>query len=406
MSDKPIVKTSRNEVLPAFIGVLICTIVLFVGMSALQPMLMNNAYIHDFGTMLAGCMEGDLYYRVMWFFADWTEATFLASVPASIFMIIGGFIAAYLERKKSRFAGTGVDGHGKYFSSMFFATAAAILLGMIVFAGWFPGWTGWVPTFAVVLTVQVFVLFFGNSPAKLVTSVLVGTAATYPCVYLIMTYIVGPLKLPLFIAVSISVMIVVIVLSLIFNKLPWMKIEEKPEEPAAESEEVAKPSPTSFFINRIFGDIGELAIWGSSIATITMYVGAMIGWFLNPLEPAYGAGNMPLLICSQIAVGALAVFIYYPKWKNEGWVFTFPGIVLVSAVVGSYAATGGPVDIVIAVLTILIGGVVFSPLVEWVMKICRYKGKYHVIALIQLSIWTVCSAWSFVVMYVILPLFA
>ena len=402
---------SRKEVLPAFLGVLVVTILLFAGMSALQPMLMGNAYIHDFNTMLAGCMEGTIFYKVMWFLADFTEATFIASVPASILMIVAGFVAAYLERKKSRFAGTGVDGNGHLFSSMFFATAAAIILGMVVYASLYPGWTGWVPTFAVVLTGQVFVIFFGNSPAKLVTEVLLGTLVTYPVVYVLQIFVVSPLGLPLFIAVSVAVAIVVPLLSAVFRLMPWMKIEkpeEKPAEEAPAEEALAeKPaqSPTAFFLNRVFGDVGELAIWGSSIATVAMYVGAIIGWVLNPLEPAYGAGNLPLLIASQIAVAALAVFVYYPKWKKEGWAFTFPGIVLVSAVVGSYAATGTASDIVVAVLTVIVGGVLFAPLVEWVMKLFHYKGNYHVIALIQVSIFTVCIIWSFIVMYVILPLF-
>ncbi|MEG0322878.1 MAG: hypothetical protein RR619_02700, partial [Raoultibacter sp.] len=189
-----------------------------------------------------------------------------------------------------------------------------------------------------------------------------------------------------------------------FKLMPWMKID--PEPAPAPAEEGSVPSPTKFFLNRVFGDIGELAIWGSSIATIAMYVGAILGWILNPLEPAYGAGNMPLLIASQIAVSALAIFVYYPKWKQEGWAFTFPGVVLVSAVVGSYAATGTISDIVVAVLTILIGGLLFAPLVEKVMALFRYKGSYHVIALIQFSIFTVCIVWSFVLMYLILPLFA
>ncbi|WP_139651692.1 hypothetical protein [Raoultibacter phocaeensis] len=399
--------TSRKEILPVFIGTVVGAIVLFAAMNALQPMLMENNYIHDFGTMLTGAMEGTVFYKVMWYFADFTEATFIASVPASIFMIIGGFVAAYLERKKSRYAGTGVDGHGHIFSGMFFATAAAILLGMLVFGELYPGWTGWIPTFAVVLTVQVLVLFFGVSAAKIATSVLLGTLITFPVVYVLQTFVVGPLALPLFVAVSIGVFIVVPLCTALFKLFPWMKIVE-PETPPAEEikEEEAKSSPTSFFLNRVFGDVGELAIWGSSIATVAMYVGAIIGWFLNPLEPAYGAGNFPLLIASQIVVAALAIFIYYPKWKKEGWAFTFPGIVLVSAIVGSYAATGTISDIVVAVLTIAIGATIFAPMVEKVMALFRYKGSYHVIALIQLCIFSICIIWSFVLMYVILPLFA
>ena len=79
---------------------------------------------------------------------------------------------------------------------------------------------------------------------------------------------------------------------------------------------------------------------------------------------------------------------------------------LVSAIVGSYAATGTVSDIVIAVLTIAIGAVIFAPMVEKVMALFRYKGSYHVIALIQLCIFSVCIVWSFVIMYGLLPLFA
>ena len=397
---------SRREVLPAFLIVVAIALVLYAVMSAVQPMLLENNYIHDFGTMLAGCMGGSIFYKVMWFFADFTEATFIASVPASIFMIIAGFVAAHLENKGSKYAGTGVAGNGRIFSSMFFATAAAILLGMVLFAGLYPGWTGWVPTFAVVLTVQVFVIFFGNSPAKLVTEVVLGTVVTYPVVYILQIFVVGPLGLPLFVAVSIAVAIVVPLLSAVFRLMPWMKIEPSAEAPVKADADAKEPSATSFFVNQVFGDIGQLTIWGSSIAIIAMYVGAIIGWIMNPLEPAYGAGNLPLLIASQIIVSALAIFIYYPKWKKDGMAFTFPGIVLVSAIVGSYAATGTASDILIAALTIIIGAVLFAPFVEWVLKVFRFKGSYHPIALIQVSIFSVCIVWSFIVMYVILPLFA
>ena len=387
---------SRKEVLPAFLGVLVVTILLFAGMSALQPMLMGNAYIHDFNTMLAGCMEGTIFYKVMWFLADFTEATFIASVPASILMIVAGFVAAYLERKKSRFAGTGVDGNGHLFSSMFFATAAAIILGMVVYASLYPGWTGWVPTFAVVLTVQVFVIFYGSDLKKVATSLILGTIVTCPVCYALLYGIVSPLGLPLFIAVSAGVAIVVPVCSLIFRLMPWMTIPAP-----AEGANPTDQNKSKFFVHQIFGDIGQLTIWGRSWATIGMYVGGIISWVMNPLHPAYGSGNFPLLIMVQVVTGALAILIWYPKWKKTGMAFTFAGIVFASAVVSTY-----PPSWAIVIPTILIGAVVFAPLVEWVLKVFRFKGTYHPICLIQVAIFTVCTAWSFAVMYLIMPMLA
>ena len=79
--------------------------------------------------------------------------------------------------------------------------------------------------------------------------------------------------------------------------------------------------------------------------------------------------------------------------------FTFAGIVFASAIVSTY-----PPSWTIVIPTILIGAVVFAPLVEWVFKVFRFKGSYHPICLIQLSIFTVCIAWSFVVMYGVMPL--
>jgi ABC-type phosphate transport system permease subunit len=57
-------------------------------MTAVQPMLMSNDLIYGFSTMMAGCMEGDPLYYIAWFFADLTEGSFIAALPASIGMII------------------------------------------------------------------------------------------------------------------------------------------------------------------------------------------------------------------------------------------------------------------------------------------------------------------------------
>ena len=51
--DQDSTHASRKEILPAFAGTLIGAVVLFLAMNALQPMLMENHFIHDFGTMLA-----------------------------------------------------------------------------------------------------------------------------------------------------------------------------------------------------------------------------------------------------------------------------------------------------------------------------------------------------------------
>lgn len=389
-------KVSRKEILPIFIGVVIITVALYFAMTALQPRLMNNNYIYDFGTLMVGCMEGSLLYRILWFFADLTEGTFLASAPASAIMCIMAFIAAALEKKKSRHAGTGVDGNSGIFSDMFFSAAASMILGQLIFGSFFS--VGWIPTFAAFLTVQGFVVHYGGGFAKSATATVIGTLATFPACHYLLQYVVLPLKLPLFIAVSMGIFIVVPVCTLIFRLMPWMT-QKAPAAPAADSSAPAPtPSPAKFFIHRVFGDIGELNFWGSSLAMIGMYIGAIISWLLNPLHPCYGSGNFPLVMCAQILTAAIAIFIYYTKWKQGGWAFTFASVVFTSAIISTY-----PAHPAIYIPTIIISAVILAPLVEWVLKLFKFRGQFHPIPLIQFAIFTTCSVWSFVVMYLIMP---
>ena len=383
---------SRREILPAFIGTVVFAVALYAVMSYVQPLLMGNDFIYDFGAMMAGCMEGNPLYYVAWFFADLTEGSFIASLPASVGMIIMGFVAAALERRRSPWAGTGVAGNGNIFTVMFVTTCLSLILGQVLYGGLFS--SGWIPTFATVLTVQVFVIFYGTDLKKVITSLIVGTIVTCPVCYVLLYGIVSPLGLPLFIAVSAGVAIVVPVCSLLFRLMPWMTIPA----PAEGANPTDQPKGR-FFVGQVLGDIGQLTIWGSTWATVGMYVGGIISWVMNPLHPAYGSGNFPLLIMVQLVTGALAILIWYPKWKKTGMAFTFAGIVFASAIVSTY-----PPSWAIVIPTILIGAVVFAPLVEWVLKVFRFKGTYHPICLIQVAIFTVCTAWSFAIMYLLMPL--
>lgn len=386
------VAISRREILPACLGVTIGAILLYVLMANVQPMLVNNHYIYDFGTMMAGCMQGVLPFKIAWVFADLTEASFMASLPGTVGMVIMGFVAASLERRGSPHAGTGVSGNSSVFTTMFIVTVLSLILSQVVYGSFFQ--SGWIPTFATVLTVQVFVTFYEPGIKQTLTELVVGTLITFPVCYYLLYGIVLPLKLPLFVAVSAGVAIVVPACSLIFRAMPWMTIKT----PAAPSNP-ASQAPNKFFFHQVFGDIGQLTIWGSSWATIGMYVGGIVSWVMNPLHPAYGTGNFPLLILAQIVTAALAIFLWYPKWKQDGMAFTFAGVVFSSAIVITYTPSW-----MIAIPTIVIGAIVFAPLVEWVIKVFRFKWTYHPIALIQVAIFSVCVVWSFVVMYLITPL--
>lgn len=398
----------RREALPALIATVAGACILYAVMTAAAPLIADNAVITDFGTMLVGCMQGVIPEQVHWFFADMSETTFLASAPASVGLVVGALIAAHLEVKGSRMAGTGVDGNGAIYGRLTIASLASVALGIIFFGHVWPGFTGWIPTFAVLLVVQPLIIQFGATPSKLVTCIVLSTFTAFPVAYWLQLNVATPLGVPLFVAVSMAVVIVTSILTAVCNVLPWMKSEPTPVPVADETQPTAKPAEKSsvmnFFINRAFGDIGELAVTGSSISTIGMYIGAIIAWFMNPLEPAYGAGNLPLLIASQIIVAAVAIFIYYPDWKSQPFVFSFPGVVFVSAIVGGYCATGTATDFIIAIPTIIIGAIIFVPIINFIMKTAKFQGKYPAIILIQCGIFPAVILWALLLNNAIVPM--
>lgn len=400
MGDK---QTSRKEVLPAFAAVVIGAVVLYLIMEAIAPMIEKNNYIYSFGDLLGGCMQGSIFYRVMWFFADLTEGSFMVSLIGTILMCMVAPIAAYLERKKSANAGTGVDGNGKSFNAMFISAFVSIIIAQILYGMWFADY-GWLPTFSALLVSQTMITTYGQNMKKVLTSIVIGAVVPCPICFLIMVYITGPLGLPGFISVSLGLIVAIPLIHAIVKRLPWMmeKDIESQQEINGDSEEkkeVQPYNPSKFFIHRVFGDIGEMVIWGSSWAIIAMYVGSLITWYLNPLHGVYGANNLPLFILAQICTAALSVFIYYPTWKESGWAFTFPGIVFVSAIINTYSNSW-----VVVIPSIIIGAVVYPPLVQWILKKFKFDGSYPAIGLIQLSISLVCIPWSFIVLHLIMPM--
>ena len=104
---------------------------------------------------------------------------------------------------------------------------------------------------------------------------------------------------------------------------------------------------------------------------------------MNPLHPAYSMGNLPMMIFAQIATAALAIFIWYPKWKKNGWTFTFGSVVFSSAVIITYSNHW-----LVVALTIIVGAVIFSPLIDWLIQTFNKKGRYHVI----LSLIHICGS--------------
>ena len=394
-------EVSRKQVLPAFIMTIAAAVIVYAVMELCAEKVAGNQFIYSFGDLIGKNIEGSMIGKFLWFLTDLTEGCFTVSVLGTIFMCIVVPFTAILEKKKSAMAGTGVDGNSESFTAMFIAAFASILLSQLIYGRgeWFEKY-GFIPTFSALLVSQTMITCYGKSLKKIITSIIIGAVIPFPICFLLMVCVTIPLGLPGFISVSLGLIITIPVVHIIVRFLPWMKEKENTVEAVSEVEHTKKEiNPNAFFVHRVFGDVGELVIWGSSWSIIAMYIGSIITWVLNPNHPVYGANNLSMLILCQICTGALSVFLYYPSWKKEGWAFTFPGIVFVSAIVNTYSNSW-----LVVIPSMIIGAIVFPPLVQKIFKIFKYDGSYPAIGLIQLSISLICIPWSLIVLHCITPM--
>ena len=404
-------KISRKAVFPAFLLMVGIAAAVYVLMTVIQPHL-TTGNLFDWMQLAGGCAEGSFFYRLMWLLIDLDQGTFMASIIGTVFLISGVAIAAHLEKKGSRHMGTGVCGAHPVIFQIICCAVAGLLLGqvindvcgMIVGANPFASY-GWVPTFAIFLSAQTLVLHFGVTPAKMITTTVVAAIITYLCCWLCLHFVILPVGLPLFCSVSFGLILATPICCEILRLIPWMKSEAPAPAPEVEAaaEEAPAPAPaiseTKWFIHQTFGDVGQLVVWGSSIAIILMYIGCIINWAIDPMNVGYSVMNYGMMIGSQIATAALGIFIYYPRWKKNGFTFTFGGVVFSSAVLITY-----PNNWLIVALSIVVGALVVGPFIDWLMATFNKKGRYHAIFYIQLGIGICVGAFSLLVKFLLMPL--
>ena len=265
-------QVSRKNVLPAFLGIIIGAGALLAVMLLLQPQLMNNALIFSFNDVAAGAAAGDWFYRLMWVLEDFTEGTFMVSIPGTVCLVAFALIAARLEKKKSAHMGSGVDGNHRILWKMMLCALIAVIIGQLLYGPSTFGSYGWIPTFGAFLSVQVLITHFGATAAKLASITVLGALITFPCCLFFLHFVVNPLGIPLFCCVAFGLVVAVPVCTEILRLLPWMKQADPAPAPSADDDLPAPPplSENKFFFHRVFGDIGELVVWGSSLSILAM----------------------------------------------------------------------------------------------------------------------------------------
>lgn len=234
------------------------------------------------------------------------------------------------------------------------------------------------------------------------TAVLAGALIPYPLAHFMMRYISDPLGLPGFVGIGLGMAIAVVISTELCRLLPWMKKVEIPSDNSLSKEEqeaVAEPmNGNKLFFNRLFADTNEIVFWGSSLGGIGMIIGGIISWLMNPLHPFYSTGNYPIILCVQICTIAAGVFVYYSWYIEKGFAFTFASLLLTSSIANTYPGVWQ-----ILVPTIIVS-LVLPFLMDWLLKVIKYDGRWHVCCIIQFLSCTCTIFWSFFIMKVIMPL--
>ncbi len=389
------VKTvSRKEILLPLLVSLAAAFAIYFGLVAISPAVANNSFVTGFGDLMANYAAGDLFAQVEYLVFDISQFTFLFTPLATFVMFILALIAAHLERTGSKYMGTGVDGNGKIYTAQLLFSIVFTWIGQLLYGKVF-GSLGFVPTLSTYLFFQHYVMFYGVSAKKIVTIGVACSLLSTPACLLARMLVVDTLGMPMFISVATGALLFMPVGNMIFKLLPWMTPRDKASEPPVKKPETSK---FTWFINQLLGDVGQLAVSGSSISSIGLIGFCIISYCLNPSSTGLGLGLLPMTLFVMLATGALCIFIFYPYYDKMP-VLSFGSMVTVCAFAVTYS-TSWP----IVAMAVLYSAVVPVPLTAWVFKVTNYRGEYCVFPLVMIAITAAVIPFSLFIKLVLMPL--
>lgn len=317
-----------------------------------------------YNTVVDG-ITGNAGKQIQWFFMNFTEPQFYASIFAGIGVILGGLIAWILAKKNSKLAGFDVC----YGSSSLFPWVLAsqvLSLGLAIFVFRYINLfdmtqSTWVATFITVVGAPPSVmLMYGPSVSALLTSSIVAGLLSAPVATWISTYIVGPLGVPGVVANVSTMAAVGVVVCFICKVLPW--VEKKPvrsyRKTSAPADDVYS---AKWFVRRCFADFTEAQFYGNEVAAVVLLIGVVIDWVISKGLPAYGGGTLPAILLSQFVGAAVGVLLYANKFDNGGWYATYVPVVSVGP--ACVLMFGGTMPV--ALFAGALGGILGAPFADF-----------------------------------------
>lgn len=373
--------TSRLRVLPEFLAVVAFGFVLYGAMLALQGTVEGNEALFPFETWLQEA-PGSPLYRLLWFVGDFTEAEFYKSLLGGVGIVAFALLAYLLDRAGSRWRGFPISYGTGLWPWVLVSSLIGLAISVILFGGLLSD--GWVPTFVPFVSVPAGIVFvYGRGWSKALTGGVLGALITFPIAYLVITYVLTPLSLPAVIGNVTGMWLGAIIAFEICRLLPWMTREDAPPEgeDIPETEQAAEfrePPPAEhptakrgWFGRRVLADFSEAQFYGNELASAGLILGTLLSWAMNPLHPAYGSGLLPAILLSQILASAVAVLLYYERWRELEWYPTFVPVVSVAPAV--VLAFGGTMQSVLA--GAILGAIAGPPVAQFIID--RLPSHWH-----------------------------
>ena len=382
----------RKNIIVSFITTAFFLCLLLFIMKWLTPIVANNNYVPGFIEMIESAGNNEILGRIQWYISDITEATFNGAVIPSIVIIIVGIVVNYYEKKNKVFLGVKILGGSGLFAPVLITSLVGLMISNILY---YRG--GWSPTFtAYVSMAPILIQVFGHKPAQAITIAILAGVANFPIPNLIYEKVAVPLNVPGFAGVAIGMAITVVIATELCNFIPWLKKgREEKEKAVAEKTSDAPVEPVSdvkLFFSRLLGDPGEAFNWGTPAIVISLYVSCIVSWLLNPNSVSYASGRFPMILFGGFLTGAVAIFIWFGKYKRDGFAFTFTSVICANSVFNTY-----DLSIVGIIGTILVSATVVPFIVHYLLEKFEVTKRWHPAPIAHMVVGVVAMLWSLIV---------
>ena len=383
---------SRGRSAGSAAGFAVCIGIGFVFYFGLTALSGSNQTL-DYNHLIDGILNS-FPKQMAWFFMNFTEAQFYASVFAGIGLILGGFAAWILALKNSRFAGFDICyGSSTMFPWVLASQVLSLALALFVFRyieGFADPQVTWLNTFITVVGAPPAVmLLYGPSVSALLTASVLGGLICAPTAVWIGNSIVTPLNLPGVVANVSAMAVTGIIVCMVCKVLPFVKKAEiKPHRSGSVNEDVYS---TSWFIRRVLADFSEAPFYGNEVASIFLLAGVTISTIICGTHGAYGSGAVPAILLSQFVGAAVGVFLYVDKFVDGGWYATYVPVVSVGPACVLFFGATVPAALFAGVL----GGIMGGPVAQYFSEKLP-EGVHGTVA--NVTSMTVCTVITAVVM--------